>query len=81
MTWGLWNKRYWAVLGFEALLAITVIVFFLLLLRASSVLAALIAVAAIALLGYLFWKLIRVMARVQTPERPGGERRVRPPVR
>ena len=36
---GLWLARYWAVLGFEALLGIIVVFFSLFLLRASNVLA------------------------------------------
>jgi hypothetical protein len=68
-AWGIWQKRYWAVLGFQALMTLIVLVFFLFLLRASNVAAALIAVAAIAVAGTLFWKLIRVMGRMQVPSR------------
>jgi hypothetical protein len=70
MAWGLWNVRYWAVLGFQALLALIVLAFTLLLLIASNVLAALLSVAVIGLGGLLFFKLIRAMARIQMPERP-----------
>jgi hypothetical protein len=66
---GLWQMRYWAVLGFEALLALIVLVFALFLLRASNVLAVVLCVAVIAAGGFLFWKLIRVMARIQMPRR------------
>src|SRR4051812_1289589 len=68
-AWGIWSMRYWAVLGFQALLALIVLIFFLFLLRASSIAAAGIAVAIIAVAGLLFWKLIRVMARMQMPHR------------
>jgi hypothetical protein len=64
---GLWKARYWAVLGFEALLAIALIVFALFLLRASTVLGALVAVAVLVLGGWLFFKLVRAMARIQMP--------------
>jgi len=67
---GIWRMRYWAVLGFQALLALIILVFFLFLLRASSLGAAAIAVAVIAIAGALFWKLIRVMARMQMPKGP-----------
>jgi len=67
---GIWRMRYWAVLGFQALLALIILVFFLFLLRASSLGAAGIAVVIIAIAGGLFWKLIRVMARMQMPEGP-----------
>jgi hypothetical protein len=68
-AWGMWNVRYWAVLGFEALLAFQVIVASLSLLVASNVWAAVLCLAVIGLGGWLFWKLIRAMARIQMPER------------
>jgi hypothetical protein len=66
---GLWLARYWAVLGFEALLGIIVVFFSLLLLRASNVLAVVVCVPVICGAGWLFWKLIRVMGRLQAPQR------------
>ena len=66
---GLWLARYWAVLGFEALLGIIVVFFSLFLLRASNVLAVVVCVPIICGAGWLFWKLIRVMGRLQAPER------------
>jgi hypothetical protein len=68
-AWGLWNARYWAVLGVQALLALIVIVVSLKLLVASSVLGALVALLIVVACGWLFWKLIRVMARIQMPTR------------
>lgn len=68
-AWGMWNVRYWAVLGFQALLAFQVIVAALSLLVASNVWAAVLCLAVIGLGGWLFWKLIRAMARIQMPER------------
>jgi hypothetical protein len=68
-AWGMWNVRYWAVLGFEALLAFQVLVAALSLMVASNVWAAVLCVAVIGLGGWLFWKLIRAMARIQMPER------------
>ena len=35
-AWGMWNRRYWAVLGFQALLAITLIIVALALIVASN---------------------------------------------
>jgi hypothetical protein len=68
-AWGLWHRRYWAVLGFEALLGITLAFAGLSLMVASNV-AALVLCAAILLGGgWLFWKLIRVMGRLQAPQR------------
>jgi hypothetical protein len=66
---GLWLARYWAVLGFEVLLALIVVFFSLFLLRASNLLAVVVCVAVIGVAGWLFWKLIRVMGRIQAPQR------------
>lgn len=68
-AWGMWNVKYWAVLGFEALLAFQVLVAALSLLVASNVWAAFLCLAVIGLGGWLFWKLIRAMARIQMPDR------------
>lgn len=68
-AWGMWRVRYWAVLGFEALLAFQVLVAALSLLVASNAWAALLCLAVIGFGGWLFWKLIRAMARIQMPQR------------
>jgi hypothetical protein len=66
---GMYQKRYWAVLGFEALLAFQVIVTSLALVVASTLIAAAGCVLSIGLGGWLFWKLVRVMGRIQATER------------
>lgn len=66
---GMWRVRYWAVLGFEALLAFQIIVAALSLAVASNVWAALLCLAVVLLGGWLFWKLVRAMARIQMPAR------------
>jgi hypothetical protein len=66
---GIWRLRYWAVLGFQALLALIIIVFALFLLRASNVEAVVLCIAVVGLGGWLFWKLVRAMARIQMPQR------------
>jgi hypothetical protein len=66
-AYGMWTKRYGAVLAFQVLLAIAVIIGFLFLLRASSLVDLLICFALIVPTGWLFWKLVRVLARLQTP--------------
>ena len=66
---GVWQLRYWAILGVEALLALITLTFTLFLLRASNVAAVLVCVVVIAFAAWLFWKLVRVMARVQIPQR------------
>ena len=68
-AWGMWQAKYWAVLGFQALLALAILAFSLRLVFASTVGAAAISLAAVALAGWLFWKLIRALARLQMPER------------
>jgi len=68
---GLWQRRYWAVLGFEALLGISMLFAFLALLRAGNAAAVALCLAVIAVSGPLFWGLIRVMARIQVPRRSG----------
>ena len=68
-AWGMWNVRYWAVLGFEALLAFQLVVAALSLMVASNAWAAILCVAVLGFGGWLFWKLIRAMARIQMPER------------
>jgi hypothetical protein len=66
---GMYRRSYWAVLGFEALLAFQVIVASLALVVASTILAAVLCLLAIGLGGWLFWKLVRVMGRIQAGER------------
>jgi hypothetical protein len=66
---GMYRRRYWAILGFEALLAFQLIVTSLALVVASTIVAAVLCAVGIALGGWLFWKLIRVMGRVQAGER------------
>ncbi|HVW17708.1 MAG TPA: hypothetical protein VHB30_05620, partial [Solirubrobacteraceae bacterium] len=64
---GMWRARYGAVLAFEALLGITLVIAALSLLVASNVAAAALCLAIIGLGGTLFWKLVRAMARLQMP--------------
>ncbi len=66
---GMYQRRYWAVLGFEALLAFQILVTSLALVVASTLLAAGICLLSIMLAGWLFWKLVRVMGRIQARER------------
>lgn len=66
---GMYIRRYWAVLGFEALLAFQIIVTSLALVVASTIKAAAVCLLAIALGGWLFWTLVRVMGRIQAGER------------
>jgi hypothetical protein len=67
---GMWRMWYGAVLGFMALMAIIAVLFTLFLIEASNVLGAVVAVAIIAVSGYLFFKLVRVLSRLQMPRPP-----------
>jgi len=70
---GLWQRSYWAVLAFEALLGLTMIWAALSLLVASNAAAVLLCTAIIVVCAPLFWKLIRIMARLQgRPAPPTG---------
>ena len=66
---GMWRAKYWAVLGFQALLTLQLIICFLLLLTAPDVWRALLLGTLLGLGGWLFWKLVRAMARLQMPVR------------
>src|SRR4051812_2999522 len=69
-AYGMWRAKYWAVLGMEALLGLVIIIFALLLATAENLQAVLISVAVIGASGWLFWKLVKAMARIQMPKRP-----------
>lgn len=66
---GMWLVRYWAVLGFQALLAFQILATSLALVVASSWLAAAVCLFSVLGAGWVFWKLIRVMGRIQAAER------------
>ena len=68
-AWGMWGAKYWAVLGFQALLLFEILVAALALSVASNWWAVLLCVVVIGGSGWLFYKLIRAMARIQMPER------------
>jgi signal transduction histidine kinase len=66
-AWGMWRQRYWALLGFQALLALLVVAFTLVLVTATDILRGVVAIAVIAAGGTLFFKLVRVLSRMQLP--------------
>jgi hypothetical protein len=65
---GMYRRRYWAVLAFEALLAFQILVTSLALVVASTIGAAAACVLSVGLGGWLFWKLVRVMGRIQATD-------------
>jgi len=68
---GMWQLRYWALLGFQAILAFVILFFSLLGLRAANVLAVVASVTVVFGGGWLFYKLVRVLSRIQMPKYPG----------
>jgi cytochrome c biogenesis protein CcdA len=66
-------RRYWAVLGFEVILGLQIVVFSLALTRVQKWWLAIALTIAIGLLGWLFWKLIRAMARLQMTDRGSAQ--------
>ena len=69
---GMWRSRYWAVLGLQTILALTIVGAALALLGVDNLGTALLALLVIALAGTLFWFLVKAMARIQMPQRPGS---------
>jgi hypothetical protein len=74
VAWGMWKARYWAVLGMQTLLGITLVLSGLSLLAADSAASAAILVLILAGAGTLFWFMVKAMARIQMPERPSRAR-------
>jgi hypothetical protein len=70
VAWGMWHAKYWAVLGMQTLLALTVIAATLGLVTAENAGAMLVLLAIIVAAGTLFWFQVKAMARIQMPERP-----------
>jgi hypothetical protein len=70
----MWRARYWAVLGMQTLLGLTIVASALALLTAVNVWAVILVTLILLCSGTLFWFLIKAMARIQMPERPGSQR-------
>lgn len=70
---GMWRLKYWAVLGFQCLLAITAVFAGLALLVASNLQAVLLSLLVLLGSGTLFWYLVRVLSRIQMPQRPARD--------
>jgi hypothetical protein len=66
---GMWKAQYWAVLGFEFFLGLTLVFAAVSLMFAGNVLGVVYSLAILAGAGVLFWKLVRAMARIQMPKR------------
>jgi hypothetical protein len=69
MAYGMWRVRYWAVLGFQAVLALLILAATLGLIGAGRAVTVVANLGLIAVAGTLFYFMIRAMARIQMPER------------
>jgi hypothetical protein len=74
VAYGMWQAKYWAVLGMQTLLGLTLIASSLGLVTAENVGSMLVLLAIIAAAGTLFWFMVKAMARIQMPERPSRAR-------
>lgn len=72
VAYGMWQARYWAVLGMQTLLALTIVVSALGLIQAVNWWAFVLVSLILVLSATLFWFLVKAMARIQMPERPGS---------
>ena len=71
MAYGMWRRRYWAVLGFQAIMAIIMVGAFITLISAATIAQALTAGLSLAVAGCLFWFTVKALARIQMPSREG----------
>jgi hypothetical protein len=69
MSFGMWRGRYWAVLGFQAILALLIVAAALGLVGAGSAAQLAGNLALIAIAGTLFYFMVKALARIQLPER------------
>ena len=72
VAYGMWRARYWAVLGMQTLLALTIVFCSLALVQAVNLWAFVLVSVMLVASGTLFWFLVKAMARIQMPERPGS---------
>jgi len=69
MAYGMWRARYWAVLGFQALLALIMLSAALGLVQVSTVLQAIGTTLILVGAGALFYFMVKALARIQMPQR------------
>lgn len=69
MAVGMWQVRYWAVLGFQMLLVLFLVAATAGLLTAQTLLQVIATTLLIGVVGFLFFRMIKAMARIQMPER------------
>lgn len=69
MGYGMWRARYWAVLGFQALLVLIMLAAALGLVQVRTVLQAVGTTLILAGAGTLFYFMVKALARIQMPQR------------
>ncbi len=70
MAWGLWRARYWAVLGFQLILAFLIFsAVFGLAVQAASVAQVAATLGLLAVSSTFFYFMVKAMARIQMPTR------------
>ena len=70
MAWGMWNARYWAVLGFQLILVFLIFAAVSgIAIQASTVGEFAYYGVLLAIAGSLFYFMVKAMARIQMPER------------
>jgi hypothetical protein len=70
MAWGMWQARYWAVLGFQLILVFLIFsAVYGLALQAASLGQVLATLALLAVAGVFFYFMVKAMARIQMPTR------------
>jgi hypothetical protein len=70
MAWGMWHARYWAVLGFQLILAFLIFsAVFGLAVQVASVVEVLATLALLAVSSAFFYFMVKAMARIQMPSR------------
>jgi hypothetical protein len=70
MAWGMWQARYWAVLGFQLILVFLIFsAVFGLAVQASTVAQFAATLGLLAVAGTFFYFMVKAMARIQMPQR------------
>jgi hypothetical protein len=74
MFLGLWQAKYWAVLGFQMLLVLLILAGVLGIVATATTLVEIVATSLLVVgLSLMFWHMVRAMARIQMPERPSRD--------
>jgi hypothetical protein len=71
MAWGMWKARYWAVLGFQMLLVLFLLAAVAGIVNATTWLQLAGTTLLIVAAGTLFFFMVKALARIQMPPRPG----------